>query len=194
MNIDATDEQKKQKVLDFFATHALPYRLYEHPAFFTVADVQAYNAAHAGDEGGADGVSGSLHAAGTTGCKNLFLKNYVEKPAAGEVYRYYLYVLPDIERADIKKFAVHVGEKKVCFATPEELLAHLGVTSGSVSLCGLINDPEHLVRAYIDSRVAGANILHFHPNVNTASMEITNATLAQYMQALGRDMSVYVVN
>jgi Ala-tRNA(Pro) deacylase len=194
MNLSVAEEGKKQKALDFFAAHSLMYRLYEHPAFFTVADVQAYNAAHTSIEGGADGVNGSLHGAGTTGCKNLFLKNYVEKPAAGEVYRYYLYVLPDVERADLKKFAVHVGEKKVCFASPEELLAHLGVTPGSVSLCGLINDPQHVVRAYVDSRVARADILHFHPNVNTASMKITNETLVQYMQALGRDMSVYVVN
>jgi Ala-tRNA(Pro) deacylase len=167
-------------VLTFFDTHALPYRLYTHPAFFTVADAHAYMQEH-----------GEVHTPGAVGCKNLFLKNYVEKPAVGEVYRYYLYVLPDVERADLKKFATHVGEKKVTFATAEELLDLLGVTPGSVSLCGLLNDTAKKVAVYIHEAVYTAPLVHLHPNINTASLEISHDTLVRYIECLGREVHVY---
>jgi Ala-tRNA(Pro) deacylase len=178
-----TDEKKKQLVLNFFNSHGLAYRLYEHPAFFTVADVHAYTEAH----------GQSLHAAGVTGCKNLFLKNYVEKPVEGEAYRYYLYVLPDIERADLKAFASFVGEKKVTFGSPEELLHYLGVTPGSVSLCGLLHDVEKKVQVVVDSRVMDAPLVHLHPNINTASLEMTHEVLCQYLIALERKTRIYRV-
>lgn len=175
------DEHKKQTVLDFFAAHAIPYRLYEHPAFFTVAEAHAYR----------DSQGSVFHTPGVVGCKNLFLKNYVEKPTPSEEYRYYLYVLPDDARADLKAFATHVGEKKVTFGSPEELLHFLGVTPGSVSLCGLLNDTTHTVRVYVDARVHRAPMLHLHPNINTASLEMDAAAYAQYLAALARPMHVY---
>lgn len=189
-----TDEEKKKKVLDFFDTHHIPYRLYEHPAFFTVADVQKYQAEHAGTE------LGALHAAGTTGCKNLFLKNYVEtKPktaptpggSAEEPYRYYLYTLQDIDRADLKAFAAHVGEKKVTFASSDELLLYMGVTPGSVSLCGLLNDIDKKVKVYVQEKVYNAPLIHMHPNINTASIELNHEALLAYLTALDRPTHVY---
>jgi Ala-tRNA(Pro) deacylase len=175
-----TDEQKKQTVLDFFALHGLPYRMYEHPAFFTVADAHAHIHEH-----------GAVHAAGAVGCKNLFLKNYVESAAQkSEEPRYYLYVLPDTARADLKSFASFVGEKKVSFASPEELLEHLGVTPGSVSLCGLINDIEKRVKVYIARDVYNAPVVHLHPNINTCSLEIEHETLMKYLAALKREVGV----
>jgi Ala-tRNA(Pro) deacylase len=170
-------------VLTFFDTHALPYRLYTHSAFFTVADAQAYMLQH-----------GEVHTAGVVGCKNLFLKNYVEtKPSqslGSSESRYYLYVLPDVERADLKAFAAHVGEKKVTFGSPEELMQLLGVTPGSVSLCGLLNDLEKKVAVYIHEAVSAAPLIHLHPNINTASIEISHDTLVRYMGCLGRTANV----
>lgn len=188
-DVRMSDEDKKKKVLDFFAKNNVPYRLYEHPAFFTVADAHAYIQEH----------GEVFHTPGVVGCKNLFLKTYSErsrKTGGADDYlrddiRYYLYVLPDSVRADLKAFAVHVGEKKVTFGTPEELMRFLGVTPGSVSLCGLINDTDVRMCVYIDSGVDQAQMIHLHPNVNTASLELTRDAFTQFRAALPHTVHVY---
>jgi Ala-tRNA(Pro) deacylase len=177
------DVEKKQKVLDFFAQHALKHRMYEHPAFFTVGDAHAYMLEH-----------GDVHSSGAVGCKNLFLRNYAESSAQkSESPRYYLYVVPDSMRADLKAFAAHVGEKKVSFGSPEELQKYLGVTPGSVSLCGVLNDTAKKVVVYIDAHVYGAPLVHLHPNINTASLEVSHEVLMRYLALLDRPIQVYTV-
>lgn len=168
----------REQVLSFFATHAIPYRLYEHPEFRTVADAQRHAEVH-----------GHLfHTAGVVGAKNLFLKDYVNRPKGDEVHRYYLYVLPDTKRADLKAFAAHVGEKKVTFGTPEELLQLLGVTPGSVSLCGLLNDPHGRVHTYVDNGLLRAELIHVHPNDNTASIELSREAFGRFLSALPHEV------
>lgn len=176
-----TDEQKKKKVLDFFDSHHIAYTLYEHPAFFTVVEAHAYK----------ESQGAIFHSPGAVGCKNLFLKNYVDKPKGDEVYRYFLYVLPDMERADLKTFAQTVGEKKVTFGSPEELQTYLGVTPGSVSLCGLLNDTNKKVSVWVDKKVFRAPMIHLHPNVNTASLEMGTNALQKYITALDREVHEY---
>ena len=54
-------------------------------------------------------------------------------------------------------------------------MTHLGVTPGSVSPFGLINDREHAVRVVLDRDFQTATRLAFHPNINTATFTIAVA-------------------
>jgi Ala-tRNA(Pro) deacylase len=155
-----------QSVEAYFTQHSIPYRLYEHPPVFTVADVHALGIDMPG-----------------VGAKNLFLKNL-----SGT--RYFLLVLPNTMKADLKAFAVIVGEKKVTFGTPEELMKYLGITPGSVSLCCLLNDTDKVVQPYVHEAIADAELMHLHPNRNTASVELTKEAFAQFMQSLGRAITL----
>jgi Ala-tRNA(Pro) deacylase len=60
-------------------------------------------------------------------------------------------------------------------------MAQLGLTPGSVSPFGLINDAHGSVRVLIDADLRGAERLIFHPNINTASVVVSWADLERFL-------------
>ena len=137
------------------------YTRHEHPPVATVEEASAHWA-------GID----------ATHCKNLFLRNQKGN-------RHYLVVLTASNRADLKAIADQIGDGKLSFASPERMMTHLGLTPGSVSPFGLINDREHAVRVVLDRDFQTAARLAFHPNINTATLTISAADFAKFLAACG---------
>jgi Ala-tRNA(Pro) deacylase len=135
----------------------IAYERYEHPAVFNAADASLYW----------DPIAG-------TQCKNLFLRN-----KKGD--RHYLVVLEISKRADLKDLVKLVGDDRLSFGSPERLMAELGLTPGSVSPFGLINDSDGSVRVLLDRDLRGADRLIFHPNINTASVVVSWADLEKFL-------------
>src|SRR4051812_39853734 len=130
----------------------------------------------------------SAHWAGidATHCKNLFLRNQ-------KGTRHYLIVLTASKRADLRAIAEQIGDGRLSFASPERLMTHLGLTPGSVSPFGLINDREHAVRVVLDRDFQSSTRLAFHPNINTATFTITAADFKKFLDACGnpvQDVSI----
>ena len=140
---------------------AIPFTRHEHPPVATVEEA-------------------SKHWAGieATHCKNLFLRNQ-------KGTRHYLVVLTASKKADLKAVAEQIGDGKLSFASPERLMTHLGVTPGSVSPFGLINDQAHAVRVFLDRDLAAAERLSFHPNINTVTYTVAAADFARFLAACG---------
>ena len=113
-----------------------------------------------------------------THCKNLFLRN--QKGS-----RHYLVVVEHSKRADLRKVADQIGDGKLSFGSPERLMTHLGLTPGSVSPFGLINDATHSVRVVLDRDLKSAQRLSFHPNINTATLTISAADFQKFLDACG---------
>jgi Ala-tRNA(Pro) deacylase len=134
----------------------IAYERHEHPAVFTAADASLYW----------DPIEG-------TQCKNLFLRN-----KKGD--RHYLVVLEISKRADLKDLVKLVGDDRLSFGSPERLTAELGLTPGSVSPFGLLNDADGSVRVLVDHDLQGASRLIFHPNINTASVVVSWAGLEKF--------------
>jgi Ala-tRNA(Pro) deacylase len=89
-----------------------------------------------------------------------------------------------------RPLAIHDLEKrlkqgKLSFASPERLMKYLGVTPGSVSLFGLINDETHHVYVFLDEVLKDAKHLSFHPNDNTASLVITHEGFLKFINWSG---------
>ena len=149
----------EQAVYDRLAELGIAYRRFEHPPVATVEAAERHwtdiDATH---------------------CKNLFLRNQ-----KGD--RHYLVVLLASKRADLRALAVQIGDGKLSFASPERLRTHLGLTPGSVSPFGLINDVRHGVRVVLDRDVAGAERVGFHPNINTATLTISGADFRRFLEA-----------
>jgi Ala-tRNA(Pro) deacylase len=61
----------------------------------------------------------------------------------------------------------------------------LGVTPGSVTAFGLINDTGHRVRFVLDAALAAADPVNFHPLANTATTAVSQAGLRAFLAALG---------
>src|SRR5882757_5429372 len=113
-----------------------------------------------------------------THCKNLLMRN--QKGS-----RHYLVILKHPKRADLRSVADQIGDGKLSFASPERLMTHLGLTPGSVSPFGLINDREHAVRVVLDRDFQTAARLAFHPNINTRTFTIAAADFKTFLDACG---------
>lgn len=111
-------------------------------------------------------------------CKNLFLRNQ-------KGTRHYLVILEHTRRADLRAVADQVGDGKLSFASPERLMTCLGVTPGSVSPFGLINDREHHVRVFLDRELKQAARISFHPNINTATVVLSFADFEKFLAVCG---------
>ena len=140
---------------------AIPFTRHEHPPVATVEEASAH-------WGGIDG----------THCKNLFLRNQKGN-------RHYLVIIVAAKKADLRAVADQIGDGKLSFASPERMMTHLGVTPGSVSPFGLINDREHAVRVVLDRDFQTAERLAFHPNINTATLTLSAADFARFLDACG---------
>jgi len=110
--------------------------------------------------------------------KNLFVRNQKGN-------RHYLVVLEHLKRADMRAIADQIGDGKLSFASPERLMTHLGLTPGSVSPFGLINNADHQVRVFLDRDLKTAERVSFHPNINTATLVVSRADLLRFLETTG---------
>jgi len=113
-----------------------------------------------------------------THCKNLFLRNQ-------KGTRHYLVVVEYSKTADLRKVADQIGDGRLSFASPERLMKHLGLTPGSVSPFGLINDRQHSVQVVIDRDLRSARRLSFHPNINTVTFTVSADDFRRFLDVCG---------
>ena len=147
----------ERKVLEALDGLGIPYIRHEHPP---VATVEAAEKHWSGLKG--------AH------CKNLFLRNYKGN-------RHYLVIAPVTRGIDLKRLNAALGEDRLSFASPERLRRWLGLEPGSVSPFGLINDETRHVRVVCDEALRTSAALGFHPNVNTATLEISLADFERFL-------------
>jgi Ala-tRNA(Pro) deacylase len=139
----------------------IPFERFEHPPVATVEEAGQH---WAGIE--------------ATHCKNLFLRNQKGN-------RHYLVIIVHSKKADLRGVADQIGDGKLSFGSPERLMTHLGLTPGSVSPFGLINDREHAVRVVLDRDLKTATRLSFHPNINTVTLTIACADFTKFLESCG---------
>ncbi|MGH9311134.1 MAG: prolyl-tRNA synthetase associated domain-containing protein [Vicinamibacterales bacterium] len=139
----------------------IQYDVFEHPPVFTAEEAAAHWARLPG-----------------AAVKNLFLRN-----KKGD--RHYLVIIGIEKQADLRRLVQVIGDDRLSFGSPERLMKHLGVTPGSVSPFGLINDHPHSVNVIVDSDLRTADRLIFHPNDNTASLTISGADFVKFLEQQG---------
>ena len=106
------------------------------------------------------------------GSKNLFLT---------DKKNYYLIILEENKRANIKELANILECKKLSFASSERLKEVLDLEEGSVTPFGIINDKDNKVVLVIDKDLIGKKLL-FHPNTNTKTMSINYDDLIKFIE------------
>ncbi len=98
-------------------------------------------------------------------CKNLFLCNK-------QATKFYLLMMPGDKVFKTKEVSHQIGSSRLSFASPEDMVKHLGVEPGSVSIMGLMNDLDDSVQLLIDEDVLKDEYLGCHPCVNTSSLKL----------------------
>ena len=138
----------------------------DHQPVFTVEEAQALRGTIAG-----------AHS------KNLFLKD--KKGAL------FLVVTGEDAVIDLKRLHNRIAASgRLSFGQPELLLQTLGVTPGSVTPFGLINDRPPTARVILDARLMAAETLNFHPLVNTATTSLASADLLAFIRATGHEPEI----
>lgn len=137
----------------------IAFERHDHPPVFTVEEAATHWA-------GID----------ATHCKNLFLRNK-------KGTRHYLVVVEHTRPVDLRRMADLVGDDRLSFASPERLMTHLGLTPGSVSPFGVLNDPAGAVVVVVDADLRQAGRVAFHPNVNTATVVLAAADFERFLSS-----------
>ena len=147
------------QVLTYLEDHQIVYTRRDHPPVATIEESKL----HWQDLDG-------MH------CKNLFMRDHKGK-------KHFLVVADAHKRVDIKSLNNLLSDR-LSFASPKRMQKYLGLTPGSVSPFGLINDEQHEVILILDQGIKTAEILSFHPNLNTATLSLTQANFQAYLSSL----------
>lgn len=153
-------QKERTDVEEFLDEHGIEYKKTFHKAVFTVEESKKIDA----------GIKG-IHT------KNLFIKD--EKSET-----YFLVCIIAEKRANLKDIAQILGVKRLTFAKEDKLKEYLGLTPGSVSIFGLINDVDNKVTLLLDKDIKQAKIVNFHPNINTATLSLTNKEFEKFLNTL----------
>jgi len=115
------------------------------------------------------------------GSKNLFLT---------DKKKYYLVILEENKRANIKELINIIGCNKLSFASSEKLKEILGLEEGSVTPFGIINDKDHRVVLLIDKDLRDNQLL-FHPNINTKTISVNYDDLIKFIEYENHEYIVF---
>jgi Ala-tRNA(Pro) deacylase len=107
-------------------------------------------------------------------CKNLFFRNHKGS-------RHYLVILDCDCDMDIHSIEKQLHQGKLSFASEQRMMKYLGLTPGSVTPFGLINDTDHHVHVFLDKNLQKAERLSFHPCLNTASLIISKNDFIRFL-------------
>ena len=135
----------------------------DHPPLFTVQESQA--------------LRGTIPGAHT---KNLFLKD--------KKGRYFLLTVAEDAEVDLKSVHKVIGASgRVSFGSSERLMELLGVSPGSVTVFGLINDADGAVTMVLDAALMNNATINAHPLSNDATTSIARDDLLRFIRETGHE-------
>lgn len=83
-----------------------------------------------------------------------------------------------------------MAPRRLTLASPADLQAKLGLSPGSVTPLGLLNDASHEIPFYLDSYFQDKPRIAIHPNDNTATIWLKPLDLLDVIQKLGNPVKV----
>ena len=156
----------KDKLLELLNKKKISFKLHNHPALFTVEDSEKNR-----------GRINGMHS------KNLFLKN--------KKNIFYLFSCHENQNIDLKKLAKSANLGNISFANKDRLFDILGVKPGSVSPFGLLNDSHSTVNFFLDKKIYDADLINFHPLLNTSTITLKVADLIAILLENNKKVNVF---
>ena len=155
---------EREKVFARLEELGVSYEVTEHPAVFTIGEMDALGLTAKGEV-----------------CKNLFLRD-----AKGR--RHFLVVVPGEARADLRALAAQLESSKLSFASAERLEKYLGLKQGEVTPLGVLNDADAAVEVVFDRGLKRFPCLGVHPNDNTATVWLSLADILRVVEGNGNEI------
>ena len=117
-------------------------------------------------------------------CKNLFLCNRQKT-------QFYLLMLEGEKVFKTRDLSKQLGVARLSFADPADMEKYLDITPGSVSVLGLMNDPDNAVQLVIDRPIAESASIGCHPCINTSTVQFSTADFREkLLPALGHPVTL----
>lgn len=121
---------------------------------------------------------------GVVMCKNLFLCNR-QKTC------FYLLLMPGNKKFKTKELSAQINSARLSFAEAEDMIRYLDIEPGAVSVMGLMNDKDHMVKLLIDEDVLKADHIGCHPCVCTSSLKIKTTDVTEiFLPATGHEYQI----
>ena len=159
----------KQEVYDFLKDLGLWFEVTEHGAVYSMEEMADVSLPYPDSD-----------------AKNLFVRDDKKR-------NYYLITVRGNKRVDLKEFRQKYNTRPLSFASEKDLFDILGLTPGSVTPFGLLNDSESKVNFYLDDEfLTVTDIIGVHPNDNTATLWIHTNDLIDIIKS--HKNPVYTVN
>ena len=157
---------KEIRVYDFLDSLGVSYQRIDHEAAMTMEACEE--------------IDRTLEA---TICKNLLLCNRQET-------QFYLLMLPGDKVFKTKNLSAQIGSSRLSFAKEEYMEQYLDITPGSLSVLGLMNDKDRMVRLLIDEDVLTGEYIGCHPCINTSSLRLkTKDIFNTFLNAVDHNMT-----
>ncbi len=161
------DIDKSEAVIERLNSLGIKYERVEHPAVHTMEEMHLLGIFNKGVIG-----------------KNLFLRD-----AKGR--RHFLVFVFGEKRVNLSEIEEKVGIKHCSFGSAERLDKHLGLTKGSVSPLGVINDKGSSVEFVIDKEFIGCRYVGVHPNQNTSTLWLSFSDIEKVIKENGNSI-IYI--
>lgn len=159
--------EQRKKVYEELDRLGIPYQVMEHPAVYTIDEMEALEIFHNNP----------------WIVKNLFLRD-------GSGKRHFLVTLDMKKRVDLKELRRQLGTSGLSFASEEHLMKYLKLTKGSVTPLGILNDTDLSVEVVFDSSLIGRDKIGVHPNDNTATVILRYVDLEKVIREHGNPIHV----
>ncbi|MDP4180962.1 MAG: prolyl-tRNA synthetase associated domain-containing protein [Bacillota bacterium] len=153
---------QEELILETLKKLDIPYIRVTHPPIYTVTEAKEY---------------GNFEA---DGCKNLFFYDKIAD-------KHYLLVMLEDKKAHSNTIRKQVKATRLIFGSEEKLMQLLGVTPGSVSPFGIVNDLKKEVVLLIDKDLPKSERVCFHPNINTATLVLDYGDFEKFIKWSGNE-------
>jgi len=157
----------EKEFLAFLDANGFKYLRTEHPAVFTCEEAELHRP--------------NVPAVST---KNLFLCDKKK-------HRFFLAVTSCEKTVKLDALSSQLGVAHIRFGSEDDLMRLLGVTRGSVTMMGLVNDSEQKVELWMDSEVWQGEYFQSHPLVNTATIVLAKSELERFFALTGHKLHLF---
>lgn len=154
----------KKQVISYLDHNKIPFEVFDHEPIYTIGQLDEM------DYPDKDKLA-----------KNLFLRN-------GSGKCHYLVVVRSDKKVDLKQLRQQIGSSRLSFASEERLMKHMGLTKGSVSPLGILNDATASIPVLMDQDLMGQEKIGLHPNINTATLWMSHENIVKAIEGHGNEV------
>ena len=156
---------KKAEIYQYLTGKGISYEVTEHGAVYNMEDLAAVDLPYPECD-----------------AKNLFVRDDKKR-------NYYLITVKGEKRVNLKEFRKAHGLRNLSFASPDDLMAIMGLIPGAVTPLGLLNAEEKKVIFYLDQELEDS-LIGVHPNDNTATVWMQSKDLMMLLKEHGTEVHV----